>query len=79
MARFEAYTATGIKRIPCVRCGARPGHAQWNVCADKVGKRTQFRVLCKACDVGMNEMAMRYVFGDDAEDRIDAYRAEIGA
>ncbi|MBD8556304.1 hypothetical protein IFT84_17490 [Rhizobium sp. CFBP 8762] len=75
MPRLEPYTAAGIKRVPCTRCGSKPGHAQWNVCADKVGGRTQYRALCVDCDIGINALAMRYVFGSGREDDISRYEA----
>lgn len=72
MPRFEPYSAIGIKRVPCARC-SKPSHASWNVCADKVGNRTQYRGLCVECDIGLNELAMRYCFGSGREDDIKAY------
>lgn len=77
MPRFQPYTALGVRRMRCARCGQRPGYCQWNVCADKVGERTQYRVLCAECDVGLNEVAMRYVFGEGREADLVAYRAEV--
>ena len=78
MPRFEPYTAAGIKRVPCARCGA-PGHANWNICADKVGGRTRFRAICRECDIGLNEVAMRFMFGDAREADLSAYRtSELG-
>ena len=52
------YTARGIKRVPCVRCGG-PGHASWHICAD--GNRQ--RVFCLECDIAANRMAMVFAFG----------------
>ena len=76
MPRFTPYTSAGIKRVPCARCGA-PGHANWNICADKVGDRTQFRAICQECDIGLNEVAMRFMFGDTREADLAAYRASV--
>lgn len=76
MPRFEPYTAIGIKRRPCIRCG-KPGHASWNICADKVGSRTQYRVLCAECDVELNEIVMRWAFGDEREEVVLAYRERV--
>lgn len=72
MPRFEPYTSAGIKRVPCVRCGS-PSYASWNICADKIASRPQYRALCVECDIGMNEVAMRYVFGDTREDDLNTY------
>lgn len=72
MPRLKPYSAIGVKRIPCARCGGK-SHAQWNICADKIGTRTQYRGLCLECDIGMNELAMRFVFGASREDDLAAY------
>lgn len=75
MPRFSPYTTAGIKRVPCARCGA-PSHANWNICADKVGNRTRFRAICRECDVALNEVAMRFMFGETRETDLAAYRAD---
>jgi len=76
--RTQPYTALGIRRVPCVRCGS-PSHASWNICADRVGGRTRYRALCKECDIGMNEIAMRFVFGADREADLVVYAAKTRA
>lgn len=76
--RREPYTAIGIKRVPCVMCG-QPSNASWNICADAVNGKTQYRGLCKEHDIGMNEVAMRYVFGDTREADLAAYAAKVRA
>lgn len=75
MPRFEPYSALGIKRVPCTRCGA-PSQHQWNICMDKVKSRTQYRGLCLECDIGLNEVAAKFVFGDTPETatKIETYR-----
>jgi hypothetical protein len=76
--RFEPYTVIGIKRRSCsvLGCG-NPGHANWNVCADNIGSRPQYRILCLEHDVALNEMAMRFVFGDTREADLAAYREKV--
>jgi hypothetical protein len=74
--RHEPYTEAGIKRVPCAMCG-RPSYAQWNVCADNIDGKPVFRGLCVEHDVGMNELAMRYVFGASREDDLAAYREKV--
>jgi hypothetical protein len=74
MPRFEPYTEIGVRRVPCTRCG-KPGHASWNICADKVGDRTQYRALCVDCDIELNTMVMRWAFGETREADIAAYAA----
>ncbi len=76
MPRFTPYTAAGIRRVPCARCGSKPAHANWNVCADNIGRRTQFRALCVECDIGLNEVAMRFVFGRKRERDLKRYAAK---
>lgn len=71
--RRRPYTAIGIRRRPCDRCGAKPGYAGWNICADGGGHR----VLCAACDVALNEMVMRWVWGDAREADLSAYREKV--
>jgi hypothetical protein len=70
--RRKPYTARGIKRVPCVRCG-QPGYASWQICADGRGHR----VVCETCDVELNAMVLRWVWGDAREADIDAYRAKV--
>jgi hypothetical protein len=74
--RHEPYTAIGIKRVPCAMCGG-PSYASWNICADNIGGKPVYRGLCAEHDVGMNEVAMRYVFGTSREADLDAYRAKV--
>lgn len=66
--RTKPYTEIGISRVPCARCGS-PSRYQWQICAD--GR--QFRGLCEACDIGLNRMVMRYVWGRKREADITAY------
>jgi hypothetical protein len=60
------HTSTGIKRVPCVKRGA-PSYANWNICADKIGDRARYRGLCKEHDVELNEIVMRWVWGNDRD------------
>lgn len=70
--RRKPYTATGIKRKKCTRCGGQGFH-DWQICAD--GR--QWRVLCKPCDIELNAMVMRWAFGQEAEPKIEAYRKKM--
>lgn len=72
--RRKPYTERGIRRVPCARCG-EPSRFQWQICSD--GNR--FRGLCVACDVALNEMVTRFVWGDSREAEIASYRAKVGA
>lgn len=53
--RRTPYTAIGIRRLRCFRCGARAGQ-QWNVCA-----MPGFWVVCRACDLALNETVLRFM------------------
>ena len=70
--RRKPYTTIGIKRLPCVRGCGRKGSASWKICADG----PQYRALCAVCDVEMNELAMRFVFGNKREEDLKKYREE---
>lgn len=59
--RSKPYTATGIKRQSCAKCG-EPAEHQWNICADG----GLFRPLCKTCDVKLNAMVLAWVGHPDA-------------
>ena len=65
------YTERGIRRVPCARCGA-PSEFQWQVCADG----NVFRGLCAPCDVAVNELVVRFVWGGAREADLNRYRAE---
>lgn len=49
------YTARGIKRVACIRCGQQAAH-QWQICAD--GNR--YRPLCIDCDISLNELVLKW-------------------
>jgi hypothetical protein len=70
--RKEPYTVIGLHRLPCVKCGA-PARFQWQICSDN----RLFRPLCKKCDVELNEMVMRWAFGDTREEDLAAYRERV--
>lgn len=56
VGRRRPYTASGIQRVPCSRCG-RPSAHQWQACAN--GRR--FTALCLRCDVALNVLALRFM------------------
>ncbi len=71
MTRRIPYTVRGISRVPCARCKS-PARYQWQICADG----NVFRGLCPSCDVAINEIVMRFVFGDTREEDLQRYRQE---
>lgn len=71
MMRTKPYTARGIRRKACLRCG-HPARHQWNVCA--LGR--QYLPICLPCDIGLNREVLRFMRIDDAEPIGDRYEAE---
>jgi hypothetical protein len=71
--RKEPYTEAGVRRLPCVRCGAA-SRFQWNACADG----NVWRPLCGACDVALNRLVLGFMKDPDADTKADAYAASRG-
>lgn len=71
--RRKPYTAIGVRRLKCVRCG-EPAVHQWQICSDG----NLYRPICNECDAGLNELAMQYVFGRTREADLKAYRQRLG-
>lgn len=70
--RRKPYTARGIKRCKCMRCGSPAVH-QWSACA--VGNK--YMPLCLPCDIKINSVALSFVLGKaKAKPFIDRYRAK---
>lgn len=70
--RTKPYTPKGIQRLKCIRCPNK-AQFQWNICADG----NVYRPLCAECDVELNEMVMRWAFGDTRESDIQGYRDRV--
>lgn len=49
------YTAIGILRKKCIRCG-NPAHVQWQICSDG----NNYRPLCLDCDIDLNAMVLKW-------------------
>ncbi len=54
--RRKPYTKTGIKRVPCARCG-KPSFHQWQICA----LDNQWNGLCLNCDIELNRMVLGFI------------------
>lgn len=70
--RRQPYTARGIRRVRCFRCGG-PGHAQWQICADD----RRYRVVCLECDVALNRLVLRWMRFPAWRTMLAAYRESI--
>lgn len=66
--RRVPYTADGIKRLPCFRCG-KSAATQWQVCADK----RLFRPICIDCDVALNLLVLNWMNDPDAKAKVADY------
>lgn len=54
--RMKPYTAIGIRRKNCVRCGARATE-QWQICA--LGR--QYVPVCTTCDIILNATVLDFM------------------
>lgn len=68
VGRRKPYTAIGIRRVPCARCG-EPSSQQWQVCAN--GNR--WLGICWPCDVALNRLALEFMRVPNAEALMAAY------
>ena len=66
--RKKPYTAKGIVRLPCIRCGGKAFHT-WNICADG----NIFRPLCIPCDIELNRLVLSWAKDPDRVKKIAAY------
>jgi len=72
MPRRRSYSDAELAKQSCIRCDA-PSTEQWRCCADG-----SWRTFCTPCDVGLNEVILRWMGLPDAEAQIAAYRARKG-
>lgn len=70
--RLKPYTAAGLRKVPCFRCGA-PAQFQWQICSDG----NQYRGICATCDIGLNRAALEYMRDPDVEVKMAAYEARL--
>lgn len=54
--RKKPYTESGIKRVPCLRCG-HPSAQQWQICA--LGNN--WTGICSECDFKLNALVLRFM------------------
>lgn len=56
MIRKKPYTAIGIKRLNCIRCGGKAS-AQWQICSDN----NIYRPVCTDCDAALNRLVLAFL------------------
>jgi len=69
--RRKPYTATGIIRLNCIRCGD-PATVQWQICSDK----NNYRPICTGCDVKLNRLVLKFMKHPHFGQLADEYEAE---
>ncbi len=72
--RRKPYSAIGIRRVPCARCG-QPSHHQWNACS--LGG--QYFGVCTECDIGLNRLAVEFMGFPDADTILADYERKVRA
>jgi hypothetical protein len=72
MPRTKPYTAIGIGRCKCIRCGAKAAY-QWQICADGL----IFRPLCPACDLELNRMVLEWANIPEWREKLAAYAERV--
>lgn len=70
--RKKPYTASGINRIPCFRCGSPAVH-QWSICSDD----NVWRAICVKCDIALNKTVLCFMKFEDVTTKIEKYRIKI--
>ncbi len=70
IGRRKPYTAIGIRRRKCARCGA-PSIHQFSVCAN--GSRQV--PVCVECDIALNDIALRFFRHPHRRELMARYRA----
>lgn len=71
--RDKPYTAIGIKRVLCARCGVRRAQQQWQICSDG----NTWRGLCNVCDIELNQLVLDFMGFPDREVKIAVYREKL--
>ena len=69
--RKTPYTAIGIRRLKCFRCGEQAS-VQWQVCADN----NVFRPLCSKCDVELNRLVLEWMRHPEVEALMAKYKPQ---
>lgn len=73
--RKKPYTQIGVRRLNCSRGGCKnKAEHQWQICSDG----NSYRPICKACDVELNRLVLKFMKDPDAESKIKKYE-EISA
>ena len=69
--RKKPYTAMGIKRMKCFRCGKRASR-QWQICADE----NVYRPCCDECDRLLNGLVLQFMGFPDWREKMERYKVD---
>jgi NAD-dependent SIR2 family protein deacetylase len=67
----KPYSAAGIKRVRCFRCGDQAAY-QWQACAN--GSR--FLPVCAECDIAINALVLEWMDHPHREQLLEQYAIE---
>lgn len=74
--RRKPYTAIGIGRLDCIRCGD-PADYQWQICSDG----NNYRPVCTECDIKLNRLVLKFMrhphFGQLADEYAETKREDL--
>lgn len=72
MGRRNPYTDTGIKRVPCFRCG-KPSSQQWQICA----LNNEYKGVCTKCDIELNKLVLKFFSVSCANRKAKQYAYQV--
>jgi hypothetical protein len=75
--RTKPYTQTGLSRLACFRCDARPATAQWRMSICAAGNDNSYRPMCRTCDIALNAAVMKWARLPSWRERIAEYRKAV--
>jgi hypothetical protein len=74
IGRREPYSARGISRAKCFKCGEPAAH-QWQICSN--GNR--WLPICRDCDLELNGLVLEFMGFPRIEEMMERYKKKMGA
>ena len=68
VGRRRPYTAKGIHKIPCVKCGS-PSTQQWQICS----LNNEWFGVCTKCDIEIHSLVLKFFDIPDRQKLIQKY------
>ncbi len=69
----KPYTAIGISRVPCKRCG-QPSRYSWQICS----LNNSWMGVCTKCDIALNKLVLLFFKVGGWKELISTYRRRVG-